>query len=123
MASGHGQQGAIPLRNNTRSMNTPVPDTSIIHGTMRTQDLIPALLEAVQDYAPDHYEQIMVAPFPFIPSYVQDEGDNAPWWDSEEARDKLEELFDILNEHAPENCYFGSHPGDGSDYGFWTNAD
>jgi len=100
-------------------MNTPTINESISHGTLRTQDLLPAFIDAVRDYAPSHYEAIMVAPFSFIPDHVLDEGDDAEWWDSEEARWKLDELTDILNEHAPDGCYFGSHEGDGSDFGFW----
>ena len=87
---------------------------------MRPQDLIPAFLDAVREYAPAHYAQIMMQPFSFIPAYVEDEGEESEWWNSEDAQWKINELFDILNEFAPEGCYFGSHPGDGSDYGFWT---
>ena len=94
-------------------------NVSISHGTLRPQDLLPAFLDAVEEYAPDHYTAIMCAPLSFIPAYVEDEGDDSDWWDSEEAGWKLEELSDILNEHAPEGCYFGAHPGDGSDFGFW----
>jgi hypothetical protein len=104
-------------------MKTPDINESISSGTMRPQNLIPAFLDAVEAYAPDHYTAIMVQPFGFIPSYVQDEGDDSDWWDSEEASWKLDELFDILNEAAPEGCFFGSHPGDGSDYGFWQFDD
>jgi hypothetical protein len=30
-----------------------------------------------------------------------------------------DELFDILNQYVPDYCYFGAHPGDGSDFGVW----
>lgn len=30
-----------------------------------------------------------------------------------------EDLMDFLNRIAPSGWYFGSHEGDGSDYGFW----
>lgn len=31
----------------------------------------------------------------------------------------VQEIFDALNELSPEGYYFGAHPGNGSDFGFW----
>jgi hypothetical protein len=31
-----------------------------------------------------------------------------------------ENVFEKMNEIAPENTYFGSHPGNGSSFGFWV---
>jgi hypothetical protein len=92
---------------------------TVSHGTMRPQDLIPAFLDALADVDPAAYEQYMLMPFGPIPAHVQDEGDTSDWWQSDDARYLLEELFDALNDAAPEDHYFGAHPGDGSDYGFW----
>jgi len=39
--------------------------------------------------------------------------------DEEKAMTVWEELFDLMENIAPESVYFGSHPGDGSNYGFW----
>jgi|SRR6185295_4784135 len=29
------------------------------------------------------------------------------------------DIIDLLNSIAPDGCYFGGHPGDGADIGFW----
>lgn len=57
-------------------------------------------------------------PWPSIPAYVQDD-DNDPWWDSIDAQCLLQDLCDVLDSYAPTGRYFGTHPGDGSDFGFW----
>ncbi len=96
---------------------------TVIHGTHRTQDLIPAFLDLLAQLAPDAYAQLMAQPFGPVPAYVQDEGDSSEWWTSEDAYNLLETLFDELDAHAPEGFYFGAHKGDSSDFGFWENEE
>lgn len=100
-------------------MKTKQITGTISHGTMRPQDLIPSFLDALEAIAPDAYAQMMVSSFGPVPAYVYDEGDDSEWWDSDDAGYLLESLFDALDENSPEGFYFGAHPGDGSDYGFW----
>ena len=35
----------------------------------------------------------------------------------------IEDLVSALNEFAPPNYFFGSHPDDSSDYGFWLSEE
>ena len=92
---------------------------SVSSGTFRNQDLIPTLLNAVKHYAPEHYIDFIGRPFGPVPAYVWDEGDSCGWWDSWEANDMRLSLIDVLDSVAPDGCYFGSHPGNYSDFGFW----
>jgi hypothetical protein len=91
---------------------------TVIHGTMRPQDLIPAFLDELRERDGAAYMQIVFAPFGPVPSDAELD-DRHEWWASDEAADLLETLFDALGTAAPEGFFFGAHPGDGSDYGFW----
>ena len=94
----------------------------ISEGTHRLADLIPRFLNAVRDHAPDEYAAMTVSPFGPIPSYVQDEGDDSEWWDSDDASALLEELTEILEDHAPDGYTFGTQDGDGACFGFWPQG-
>ena len=98
----------------------PLANKSVISGTHRPQDLVPAFLDVLREHAPDWYAGHVVSPHSIPPAYVEDEGDDSSWWGSEHCAEVLDQLFDALDEHcAPEGYYFGAHPGDGSDFGFW----
>lgn len=98
---------------------------SLSTGTLRPCDLIPTFLRAIAHLDPDAYAAILDTlekagtPIHFLTSIVSSGLDVHPWWDSDEAGYLLEDLFDALDALAPEGCYFGSHIGDGSDFGFW----
>lgn len=92
---------------------------SISSGTMRNEDLIP-------DFA-WHLAQYAKAAAPHLgainPDHIAlcDEADAIEDFDSDDACELVNELSDALNEYAPAYGYFGAHPGDGADYGFWIS--
>jgi hypothetical protein len=96
----------------------------VSEGTLRPQDLIPKYLSALEDVAPEVYQQAMVPScgFPLVPHHALDDSDSE-WWNSDECSSVLNELSDLLNEHAPSDTYFGSNEGDGACIGFWTSED
>lgn len=95
---------------------------SVSWGTMRDEDLIPAFIEVLRladpekaDALNDEYESLALT-FDKYGSHFNDESrEVAPYL--------TETLFDALEQIAPLGCYFGSHPGDGTDYGFWESED
>lgn len=102
---------------------------SISHGTMRPEDLIPALMSTLDDLR----ERRSFEKGADDPERVQRHGreddelgamerrvKTKGYFDSEEASFDLETLSDMLNEYAPEGAFFGAHPSDGADYGFWS---
>jgi hypothetical protein len=86
---------------------------SISHGTMRACDLIPAFA--------DELRRLRGA----LPKDVHDwvRAFNSPDFDEGDADDLVDTMFHLLNDYAPDYCYFGAHPGDGADYGFWLYED
>jgi len=98
---------------------------SVSSGTMRVQDLIPAFMGVLEQYAPekaetlkDDHDEI----FAWLDA-DEDEQDNEP--DVADDADIFlnESLWDALSELAPPFVYFGSNPGDGADYGFWPSIE
>jgi len=106
-------------------MTTKVQIGTIIHATLRPQDLIPAFIEELKRL--DRRKLVSI-----FENEEREVGhlllgtmgidEDHEWWDSEDCACLLNEtLFDALNEYAPVGCYFGAHFGDGSDFGFWPH--
>lgn len=90
-------------------------DQSVIRGSLRPQDLIPAFLHVIKD-TPEY--RSFWFNYPEVVEVMGVEDD--PRWESEAVLYFLNErLMDIMQKYAPDGYYFGSHPGDGSDFGYW----
>ena len=102
------------------------PMGSVLSGTMRPEDLIPAFwseLETQLKRGPSLSRmdrKTCIALLNDCDLIFSLRGD-AFWNDSDAVEDMLNSLFDALSLFAATGFYFGSHPGDGADYGYWLS--
>jgi len=107
------------------------PMGSISSGTMRKEDLIPAFVDELEYQALYHTTTApTMKPSGKDDKYhialcerINEAMENDGYFDGEDSDFDLEELFDALNEYSAPYFYFGAHPGDGSDYGWWLDID
>jgi len=89
---------------------------SVSSATMQVEDLIPRFVCVLRSLGHEDGK------LDDIERRIETEPES--YYNSDDAMyDLNEDLFDMLNEHAPPFCYFGSHPGDGADYGFWVTEE
>lgn len=100
---------------------------SVSWRTQRTGDLIESFSSTLSELWPSKATELEKSP-EYAPVYAymnSPEYDDDAWFVDapEDLRDSahflLEELFDCLEACAPRRAYFGAHPFDGSEYGFW----
>lgn len=115
---------------------------SISSGTMREYDLIPSFISTLDDLKEqlsldqsipelDRVKEVarLDALIADIESRMNDDegetrDEDDDYWTSEDASTDLNEtLFQELEQFAPPFCSFGSHEGDGADYGFWWSRE
>lgn len=81
---------------------------TIIHGTFRPEDLMPAFAEALSIYdVKKRYADLIQEAYDFTN------------WEDDSVNYLMDELFTALDSYSPDGCYFGPNYGDGSDFGFW----
>jgi hypothetical protein len=89
---------------------------SVSHATMRPEDLIPTFVWELEN------QKNISAAHKTLCEEINERMKQEGYFDSEEAYyDLNEDLFNALNEYALPYFYFGSHPGDGCDYGYWLS--
>ena len=117
---------------------------SVSHATMLASDLIPTFLSELESQRPlsrVHRKLVREIKRRINDDYSHDhaaEGctcnglgiwncgmnqDAEDYFGTDDADYDLESLFDALGEYCLPYFYFGAHPGDGSDYGYWLSED
>jgi hypothetical protein len=101
---------------------------SISTGTLRTEDLLPAFIDAITALGgtlPNDLECVKHMEYTNLPSYasVAVIDDAADFWVSDDAGYDMQALENTLQELCPPFVYFGNLEGDGADFGFWVDMD
>ena len=110
---------------------------TVSSGTMRPEDLIPCFLSALDDLKEDLALSVRpgdeietakrIGELDDLLGRIERDSMSPDYFDADAGDcaccEDLDLLFDALESFAPEGMYFGSHPGDGCDYGFWFCED
>jgi len=88
---------------------------SVISGTMLESDLTPAFIAELK------YQRPLKRQHGKLVREVEARMDKDGYYDANDSTDDLQELYDALNEYAPAYFYFGGHPGDPADCGYWLS--
>jgi hypothetical protein len=90
---------------------------------MKTEDLIPSFIDELESQKPLHqaHRKLITRIQKNIAHPSDSTVEDANYWDSEDSQEDLNDLFDALGEYCLPYFYFGAHPGDGSDYGYWLS--
>jgi hypothetical protein len=115
------------MKNIIASIKT-APLGSISHGTLRTEDLLSSFASTLEglifingDYycRPENFSERDKLNTLVGESQDQWTEDGTELEDEEIAQELVNDLSYALEQFAPSYCYFGTHEGDGSDFGFW----
>lgn len=85
---------------------------SISSGTLRSQDL----LSTFAAHLPEERYNDLKNEAEALALCIEEGSDDVDSWHISEV---LDELYNALNDEAPDDHYFGAHPGDGAEFGFW----
>lgn len=88
---------------------------SVSAGTKRVEDLLPALLGALEELDPARAREIRLRERLLL------EADELEY--RKRARRLLSYLRDALDEYSPEGHRFGANPSDDSNFGWWPEPD
>lgn len=103
---------------------TTAPVGSLISGTLNPEDLIPAFLVTLRKYDVDTANAIELD-FRDLFIYMGEFKRLPPVGTNlhEDMIQCLVDLIDALDFVSPAGYSFGTHPGDGSDYGWWPDEE
>ena len=91
---------------------------SISTGTLRLKDLIPVFIDTIHRLTTPDMPTVSIDWIGADARLFDDD-----FFTSDDADQTMVELVEILNELCPPFVYFGAHPGDGSDFGFWPDME
>lgn len=95
---------------------------TIISGSHRLVDLVPAFLNVLEQLDADSAARIR-AEYSDVLDAIDAHTGVLDVEVGEDGSHLVEALFDALDDCAPDGMYFGAHPYDGADFGFWPIDD
>ena len=88
---------------------------TIIQGTLRYEDLLPAFLGLLGEYSPVKADMLRNRSERI--ALIEDEGQRG-----DEESGLLEVIAEAIDRYQVRGYYFGALEGDGSDFGIWEDA-